>query len=138
MKKLFIIMIACIMSFAFIANTYAYSVGFSNKKIYGGTPHIIMDSIPPSGSNLSVTMSKDTQFNNESNMRFRAFVEDTYSKSARRSALIEFLPASWYPGQTKTAPYINGGASASALDTRASIPNTNYTAYATFYGSITM
>lgn len=138
MKKLFIIMIACIMSFAFIANTYAYTVGFSNKKIYGGTPHIILNSISPSGSNLSVKMMAGTQFNNESNIRFRAYVEDTYSESARRSSLIEYLPASWYPGQTITAPYINGGATASALDTRASIPNTNSTAYAIFYGRVTM
>lgn len=137
-KRLLLAVVVCVLSFAFVSNTFAYSVTFSNKKIYGGTPQIVMNSIPPSGPNLTVKIMAGTQFNNESNICFRAYEEDIYGVSARRSALIKFFTSDWSPGQTKSAAYINGGATASALDTRGSIPNTNATAYAVFYGKITM
>ncbi len=134
MKRFVFFAVAFIMTLTFAASALAFDSAIRGQRIYGGNPQLFLNDITRSYPQMTITIYGDTQFNTEANITFRCYAVG--SSTATRSHAISFYSSNWYSGQSKTVGYINGGGSALNLDLRASIPNTNSTAYANFYGRI--
>ena len=136
MKKLAATILALVLVFAFATNSLAYWQGLQGAKVYGGSPSKVLTSGSREYDKLTVIINTGSSFNTEANMTFRNYKVGASGTSDRRSNAVSMYLSDWYNGQTKTASFINGGGSESKLDLRASVPNTNSTAYALFYGVI--
>ena len=134
-KRMVAILLALVLMVAFSANALALDQALRGVKVYGGSPSkVVVSNAARQYSNFSMTIYGDSNFNSESNMTFRCYrVNDS---SAKRSNAISFYLDNWYSGQSRTVSFINGGSEASALDLRGSVPSTNSTAYAWFYGYV--
>ncbi|MEG1882741.1 MAG: hypothetical protein RR224_03355 [Clostridia bacterium] len=136
-KKIIAISLVLLLTLTFSANTLAMNQAVRGVKVYGGSSSkIVVNSGSRQFSDFTMTIYGDSNFSSEANMTFRCYKED--DSSATRSNAISFKLNEYYSGQSITKPYINGGAAASYLDIRGSIPNSNSTAYALFYGYVKM
>jgi hypothetical protein len=133
MKKIVSLVLVVAMVMAFASTALAYNQAVRGVYVYGGTNGSkVLSNVSREYSQMTITIYGDTQFSTESNITFRCYAVN--STTSTKSHAITFYAADWYSGQVKTAAYINSPGS--TVDLRGSIPNTNSTAYAMFYGNI--
>jgi len=136
-RKILAVILICTLACAFSASALAFNTALRGDKVYGGSPSkVLVSNATRDNTQLAITIYDGCNFFTEANMTFRCYKVGDSTSTGRRSNAISFYLSDWYNNQSKSAAFINGGATASKLDLRASVPNTNSNAYATFFGLI--